>query len=554
MKKEEIKYKNNLSWILYYLKDQRFILIFVILQTILLSAITAAIALVSQKVIDNALNHNTQSFIIYCVSLFIMLTLQYLIRIHANYQVEKVTGKMCISIKTSLSTKILNKQYLSVSQFHSADFMNRLFNDITIITGFVVLLVGLSSAVSRLLFFVIILIYFDWRFTLLLVAACLIAYFMIKKIKKKVKANHKAVQYADGLVRTHLQEVLESIFLIKAFGVEKKTIQHSAELQDIHYAQRLSRKRIELIANNGLSFLFSVGYIIGIIWCSARLSFGTITVGMLVAVISILQQIQAPFSTISGIIPTYYNIVASVERLRDIEQLPDEDNSHISFDGSQFQKIILEHIWFSYDNEPVFSDMNLTVCQSDFIAILGPSGIGKSTLFKLLLGLLDKYKGTAEIFTDTCRTKITASTRSLFSYVPQVNILFAGKIKDNLLFSDASVSDVEINKVLKLCCCSFIDDLPDGIDTIIGEKGTGLSEGQLQRLSIARALLTKKPVLLLDESTSALDPVTEQELLSNLKTIPNLTLLMITHKNPDTAIFNKIFCVDRPTIVSDCKE
>ena len=199
-----------------------------------------------------------------------------------------------------------------------------------------------------------------------------------------------------------------------------------------------------------------------------------------------------------------------------------------------------DNISFKYDRDIIFDDTTFSLSKGDFVAIMGISGIGKSTLLKLLLGVFSVQSGNIYIKTSDGNIPVDKSTRRLFSYVPQGNMVISGTIRENLTFINDNATDEEIENAIRVSCAKqFIDEFPDGLETVIGEKGMGLSEGQIQRLAIARSLLSKSPILLLDEATSALDENTEKQFLKNLKTLDNVTCIIVSHKKAALEICNK---------------
>ena len=239
----------------------------------------------------------------------------------------------------------------------------------------------------------------------------------------------------------------------------------------------------------------------------------------------------------------------------EIENLP-EDTVGTPVNAAEtyrkMQNIDVQDITFRYDEDKtVLENCSCVIQKGDFVSITGMSGIGKSTLFKVLLDIYPFEAGEAVLCTSEGRLPLTGSTRTLFAYVPQGNMLFSGSLRDNLLFmAHENVSDEQIRKALECACAAeFVDALPEKLDTVIGENGVGLSEGQIQRLSFARALLSGAPILLLDEATSALDEATEAKLLTNLKALDNRTCIIVTHKKAALAVCNRHFVIKDKKIV-----
>lgn len=282
------------------------------------------------------------------------------------------------------------------------------------------------------------------------------------------------------------------------------------------------------------------------VWGALQIAGGQMTFGVLTAFLQIIDQIKAPFRNMSGLLPEYYSMTASAERLMELEALPDETHGTEITDVETFYEemkaVHLENGTFTYeDGEMVLEHAELTIEKGTFMAIVGPSGAGKSTLIKLLLNLAELQEGSLYIETTAGRQTISAGMRSIFAYVPQGNLILSGTIRDNITFGNSDVEEPEVVRAAELACIAEdIETFPERYDTVIGERGIGLSEGQAQRIAIARAILNEAPVLLLDECTSALDGDTEERLLRNLKQLKNRTIVCISHKDATIQSADKI--------------
>ena len=261
---------------------------------------------------------------------------------------------------------------------------------------------------------------------------------------------------------------------------------------------------------------------------------------MLIAFLQLISQLRAPLQNISGILPKYYAALASAERLIGLEALENEETQHIE-NIPTFQSITGENITFGYGDKPILKDFNFKIEKGSMTAIVGTSGIGKTTLFKLILGLYDTTSGNIKINNEI---DVSAATRPLFAFVPQGNMILSGSIRDNLTLCNP---DIPLSEIIKVCKTAKIHDyiasLENGYDTVLTERGGGMSEGQIQRLAIARALLADTPVLLLDEATSALDKETELSLLSNIKELNDKTVILVTHRKTSIDFCDNIITI-----------
>jgi ATP-binding cassette subfamily B protein len=288
------------------------------------------------------------------------------------------------------------------------------------------------------------------------------------------------------------------------------------------------------------------------------LTVSTFTYGALSAILQLVNNVQVPFASLSNVLPKYYATIASAERIMEIEQVESEPVSHgFDRDGvySKMKGLVLDGVTFTYDRDRVLDGASVYINKGDFVAITGVSGVGKSTLMKLMLGVYPIENGSVYVDVDGNNVTLDCTTRALFSYVPQGNMLFSGSLRDNVTFIRGDATEQEIRTALEISCSDeFIDTLPNGLDTVVGENGVGLSEGQIQRIAIARAVLTRAPIILLDEATSALDEATERKVLDNLKALLGVTLITVSHKKATLSICNRHITVKNKRIEeSDAK-
>ncbi len=286
--------------------------------------------------------------------------------------------------------------------------------------------------------------------------------------------------------------------------------------------------------------MFTTGYYAALVWGAIQIAKGVLTFGTLTAFLQIIGQIRTPFRNLSGLLPQYYSMIGSAERLMELEMLPDEKCGTKLLNREAFYEemdaIVFENVSFSYEEGEVLHDFSARIEKGCLTAIAGTSGKRKSTMMKLLLGLISCDKGNI-YFERNQRENISldAGSRDLFAYVPQGNFILSGTIRDNIAFSNQEATEEKIIDAAKTACIwNVIQELPQGLDTILKERGAGLSEGQVQRIAIARAVLSEAPILLLDECTSSLDEETEKQVLKNLKKLPK-TILCISHR---TAAFD----------------
>ena len=547
-----MKDKQTFTWIKERLTGS---LWYIILLAIMRSAVTVlgvAFALSSKQVIDAAQGKDIQFLAKSALILLFVVLSQLLIRLFGRGIETSIVAKLTLHIRSSLFKKLLSRDYSSLGKYHSGDLMTRISDDadivasgiISLIPSVLALLIGLATAFWSLL-------KIDFQFAAIFFVGGLVILALLSFFKRLLKNTHTRVQEAESSVRSYFQEALSSILMIKVFGIEDLMSKKGDALQKENFKAQMRRRNLSISASSGLSLAFSIGSLYALIHSAYRLYLGAITFGTLTAVIQLVNQIQSPFAGLSGFMPQLYAILASSERIIEVENLPDDNSLQPPLnpgeDYPKLESINFEDISFGYEDELVLSKASLTINKGDFAVIGGTSGIGKSTLVKLLLGVIAPQDGKIYLSLNDGQIPIGKHTRPLFSYVPQGHLLLSGTIRDAVSVVNPGATDSEILEAAKICCAlEFINELPLGLDTYIGEKGFGLSEGQIQRLALMRAIISGAPVLLLDEATSALDEKTESELLKNLRLLEGKTCIIISHKPAAFEVCNKhIFIEDK---------
>ena len=559
-----MKNQNSLKWIIKNSKGEIPKIVILSISNILLALVATVLALVSKLAIDSAQRAATASsnaeflhyrnlIIFNCVLILVVITSRLLLRVFTQSLTIRVQAKMEMKMRGRLFYSIMMKDYGKINKYHSGELMNRITSDVKIVTE------GIISIVPDALYFLtqfvgafVVLIIFDWKFTMLFIAAGIVMSVIAVFFRGKLKNLSKQVQETDGKVRSFFQEAIESMLVVKTFGLEKQFDKKGNILQRTNYEVKMRRRKITIIFNAG--YLFALG------WCAIKVSMKAMTYGTLTAVLQLISQIQTPFVSITKMFPQYYAVLASAERIMEIENITNEESTYEKIDVKQtydkLESIRFNNIKFNYGRETVIEHGDAMLNKGDFVAIRGISGIGKSTLMKMLLGVFKPQQGTIDICLENGKTiQASPDTRCMFSYVPQGNYLFSGTIRENILMINPNASDEEVSQALKLSEIEdFIEKLPDGLDTVIGEKGLGISEGQAQRLAIARALISNAPIILLDEATSALDKNTEEKVLDNIKKLNKKTCIIITHKAAALEVCNREFIIKDKQLTAVRKE
>jgi len=538
-----IKYKEKLG------KKIIYIVLLSLLQ-IVLNIGSIGYAIVFKGLTDAAVGSNRNLFITWIIAFAALALFQITIGAINRFLTEYSRASLENCFKERLFSNILGRRYADSTAVHSGEWMNRLTSDTTVVAdGLTQIIPGfLGMAVKLVGVFVLLLILCPVLVAILIPGGALIGVFA-GIFRKPLKLRHKRVQEADGRVRVFLQEALSGLLVVKAFCGEDIAVAEAGKYMKEHKAARIRRSNLSNICTVGFNGAMNAAYVAGAALGGYGIITGTMTYGTLMAIIQLVGQLQAPFSTITSYFPQYYAMLASAERLSEVEKFePDmaEDKLLTSEQilevyGNRFEGIRFEDISFGYsDGQRVFENVNFSVKKGDYVAFTGHSGCGKSTLLKLLMSLYIPDEGyIAFCLKGNVIWSDSSKYRRMFAYVPQGNMLMSGTIREVITFSRDTLqmensgeqSDERIWQALSVAdAASFVRELPLNLDTVLGERGAGLSEGQMQRIAIARAVYSGAPVLLLDEATSALDESTEYTVLKNLRTMTDKTVLFVTHR------------------------
>ena len=462
-----------------------------------------------------------------------ILVMELLLHIASTWVAAVLGVKTQNLMQQKFFARLLNGKWSGVERFHSGDVLNRLFGDV----GDIVRLMTevLPSAVVVVVQFVASFVYLytmDSSLALILIVVSPIflilsrLYFMkMRRIVRKIKDSNSALQ-------SIIQESVQHKMVIKVLERSGLMVDKLESRQKVLRGQVKSRARFSIFSKTLINVGFAGAYLTALVWGLLQLQEGLITVGVLMAFTQLINRIQRPLLDMARLLPTFVNSMTSAERLMELEELPLEQVGQArAIDGKV--GIRFTDVTYSY------SDNGRTVLRSfshdfrpgTFTAILGETGAGKTTLIRLMLALIRQNSGKVCLYNEKEEFDADTTTRCNFSYVPQVNTLFSGTIRDNLLMGQPDATEEQMRRALNAAMADFVFELPDGLDTVCGEQGGGLSEGQAQRIAIARALIRPCRVLLLDEATSALDVQTEHSLLENIKQeFADTTIIFVTHR------------------------
>ncbi len=523
-------------------------------------------ALLLRNVINSAVDGQQKHFF-YSVGQFAFLAIfQLILRAVQRFLEECCRSGLENDFKCRLFSQLLRIDYGPMSAVHSAEWMNRLTEDTTVVAnGMTEIFPGLAGMAIRLVSAVVALLALEPRFLYLIFPAGVLLLVFSTAFRRKMKQLQRSIRECDGSLRSFLQECLSSMVVVRSYAMEDAMESGGETRMKDHRKARMKRNHFSNLCNLGFGGLMNGAYVVGACFCGWRILAGQMSYGTLSAVLQLIGQVQSPFAHLSGYFPRYYAMLVSAERLMEAQALPTHNAAGTRTLSeiqaryqTEFQGFGLKDASFTYlppvveqkkasaQVQPlILSGFNLEIRKGEYVAFTGASGCGKSTVLKLLMNLYQLDRGECYLDFKGERVTLDGSWQKLFAYVPQGNHLMSGTIGDIVSFAgqEGEPEESRIWKALSIACADgFVKALEKGIDTQLGERGHGLSEGQLQRLSIARAIYSGRPILMLDECTSALDEDTEQQLLSNLRAMSDQTVLIVTHRPAALAICDRVVC------------
>lgn len=559
MKRKSVE-KNTLSWLWARAKGKKRYIAGVLIVNTVLGTFGMGYALFLSGIVDSATARNWDGFAVYCVLLVVMVLVQFILRAVLQFLDEYTRSTLENGLKHQLFKNLLTGDYAAVTATHSGEWLNRLTSDSVVVAdGMTTIVPGIAGMIVRLVTSIVMMVVLAPTFGICFILGGALIMGMTWGLRRVMKRLHRQVQIADGELRVFLSERLGSMMILRAFEQEATAVEQGDELMKEHRAARMKKNHISNLFHSGFALAVNCVYILGAIYCGYGILQGTMSYGTFTAMLQLVSQTQGPIGNISGYFPKYAAMLASAERLMEAECYASEPQQSAvenmgAYYRDSFESIGLRNAGFTYlpvgepengkESRPtVLKGLNLEIRKGEYAAFCGPSGCGKSTVLKLLMSLYALDEGQRYIADREGESPLTAAWRGLFAYVPQGNQLMSGTIREVVTFADAKKAgqDDKIHQALTIACAEqFVSELPDGLDTLLGERGTGLSEGQMQRIAIARAIFSERPILLLDEATSALDEQTEAKLLDNLRSMTDKTVIIVTHRPAALDITDKI--------------
>lgn len=485
-----------------------------------------------QRAIDVASGH-AEGSIYWSVGVMAMLILcGYALRI-CSIWVRNILGiKAQNRMQQRMLDRILRSEWTGKESHHSGDVLNRLEQDVGTVVSF--LTETIPNTLSVVAMFVGAFLYlFSMDKVLAFVIVGIIPVFVLlsRLYVGQMRRLTRQVRDSDSKVQSVLQETIQHRMLIKTLESDSVMVDRLESTQSELRHRVVRRTAFSVVSNLILNVGFSIGYLIAFLWAALRMSDQTLSFGGMTAFLQLVNRIQGPARDLTKLAPAFVSVFTAAERLMELEENPlEEQGDPIPLTAPC--GVRLEHITYAYDDgdSNVIEQLNFDFYPGSCTAVLGETGAGKTTLIRLILALLHPNEGKVILYNQQEQKELSPLMRCNFVYVPQGNTLMSGTIRDNLRLGKLNATEEEIKAALEMSCASFVMELPDGLDTVCTEAGGGLSEGQAQRISIARALLRNRPIMLFDEATSALDPETERQLLHNILSNHEKTVIFITHR------------------------
>ena len=539
---------NETKWLYSYAAKYKWLIVIYIVIGLFATGLALAASLVTKNLINEVLGGKISAA---AVALYVFLGLSGIAVSALNRRLSaKISLRVNNEIRADVFGKFISTTWEEVSAFHSGDLLNRINGDVSTVADSVIgWIPSVTIKSAQFIGAIAIICYYDAAMALLSLISIPAAALISSLLLRKMRSYGTKIREAGSELMSFFEESLQNIQTVKAFGLSQSLDGRLAQLQKIYYDTSLEYNALSVKVTSGMSVLGLFVSYLCMGWCIFRLFTGAIDIGTMVLFIQLSSYLSSSISSLISSVPTVISATVSAGRIISVLNLPreEEDESLAAREIADFDEapeIEFRDVSFGYKNGgKVFSEVNLTVAPGEFAAFVGPSGGGKTTLLRLLLGLVKPQSGKATLSAKGKAAEISSATRRIFTYVPQEKAMFSGTVAEMLRLFSPEATDEEINAALKAACTyDFVAALPEGINTPLGERGAGFSEGQNQRLAIARAVLRKAPVLLLDEATSALVLETERRVLENITALcRGKTLIVMTHRESVLPLCDSVY-------------
>lgn len=519
------------KWLVQYAKPYMGRITVMMLFNLLYTVVGLVMVTLTKRIIDEATEGNPIITLIVCY-LILTIGLQ-LVSVFGTLMNTMLTEKFSFGIRKQIYEKIIHSHWMDVKKYHTGDLMTRLTSDAgNVADGIIGTIPSIIQLIVELLLVFITLFSYSPLLACFALLVAPVAAVSSWWFGRKLKRLQVKVQESEAAYRSFLQESLANLLIVKAFANEEYSTQRLTQLREERFGWVYRRTKMGLISSTAMSMSFQVGYIVAFAYGAIQISRKAITYGTMSVFLTLVNRVQAPVMGLAQQIPRVVSILASAGRIMELQELPLEEKEEEPLAVVQ-AGVDVSGLTFGYTQDNVLENVSLHIAPGEFVAVIGESGIGKTTLIRIIMSFMSNIQGSVTFYNEKGETqKANAATRNFIAYVPQGNTLFSGTVRENIRMGNLNATEEEMNEALKLAAAyDFVQELPKGIDTVIGERGHGLSEGQAQRIAIARAFVKKAPFLILDEATSSLDEATEQEVIRGLQRLtPRPTCLVITHR------------------------
>ena len=548
--------KNEWKWLAKYIKVYRLPIFFYIIIGVFATLMSLGTSVVSKYLIDAVVSRLDDRLFRYGAAVIALAVFNIVFSAITAWISANVTTKTNNDIKADIFSNMMLSSWKDISVYHSGELLNRIEGDVSVISSGVISFV--PSLVTRALQFIgslVIVLVYDRTMAVLALISAPFLFFSSRFLVKTMRKFNKQTREMNGKVLSFSEEALQNIQVLKAFDLTRDYIKNFCELLKTYRTVRLNYEKFSILTTLFLSLLGTLVSYTCYGWGVYRLWQGAISYGTMTLFLSIASNLSSSFSSLASLVPTAISIATSAGRVMEITAFTKEDDEDREKalemkKRAKEERINLEakDLFFAYKEGDgnVLSGIDFNVSSGETIAFIGASGEGKTTILRLILGLVKPSGGSITLISENgAALSISDSTRRLCAYVPQEKSIFSGTIAENLRIVKSDATDEELEEVLEKCeMLSFVSSLPLGLETPVGEKGVNLSQGQAQRISIARALLRDSEILLLDEATSALDVETEEHVLKNIMTDnPQRLCILTTHRESMLRYADRIYKV-----------
>ncbi len=519
-------------WICSYAKPFAWKIALIMLINVGLTAVSLAMTLVTKRIVDDSIAGVKNVLVSLLILYFLLVVVVQAADVVLIMMRTMLNEKFSFGIRKQVYDKIMVSGWLDIQKYHTGDLMTRLTSDAgSIADGIVNTIPAIITTFVDLLMVFFTLFYYSPLLALFALMIAPVAAITAWWLGGKLKKLQVKVQESESAYRSFMQESIANLLIMKSFSNEGYAADRLVSLRENRFYWVLKKTKLSLISSTIMSMSFQLGYIVAFTYGALQVAGGMITYGTMSVFLTLVNRVQSPIMQLANQIPRVVSILASAGRVMELQNIAEEEHQKDNITPEDIG-IKVDSLSFGYTDEQVLSNVSLDIKPGEMVAIVGESGIGKTTLIRLIMsfmsgeGMITFYNAAGE------EERTNASCRQFISYVPQGNTLFSGTIRENIRMGRLDATEEEMLEVLRMASAyDFVMRLPDGLDTVIGEKGHGLSEGQAQRIAIARALVRKAPFLILDEATSALDEETELSVLEGIKKqSPRSTCLVITHR------------------------